>query len=336
MNRKYSGHTLNRVRDFTKPNFSLGSRDMEKALINASLEQQGGVKNNTHRSRLAAIRDFSAFLKVNTRIKRLNHIDKTTVLQYGEQLQERYEVGTLSPVTARDYLSHINRTLAQARGDETCVVRATADLGFVPKSGVAQTDGSIAERMHECVLNSVSEELGLIIQLQRKFGMRFREACLHDAQQSLRALAKNEIPTISRGTKGGQSRSMPVENTEQYNLLVRVAAYQKEHKTHTLIPDGRSFKSFQSYAWRETKAIDALYLTHGERKFFATEFYARKIGVRCPVQSGISHGKDHFAFIAKELAIPIEHAQSLDRIVRLELSELLGHHRVEITNAYLG
>ncbi|WP_235225355.1 hypothetical protein [Vibrio sp. ER1A] len=52
MTKKYTGHRLKGVRDFTKPNYSLGSRDIEKALINASLEQQGGIKSNTHMSRL--------------------------------------------------------------------------------------------------------------------------------------------------------------------------------------------------------------------------------------------------------------------------------------------
>lgn len=336
MNKKYSGHSLNRVRDFTKPNFSLGSRDIEKALINASLEQQGGIKNNTHIARLPAIRDFSDFLKTTTRIKRLNNIEKSTVMQYGEQLQERYETGDISPVTARDYLSHINRALAQARGDESCVVGATRELGFVPKTGIAQSDGSVSEEMHQRVLKKVSEELQLIMRLQRHFGLRFREACLFDAQECLKSLDKHETPSIVRGTKGGQRRCLPVETRSQYNLLLNVVKYQSENDTRTLIPDNFSFKSFQSYAWRASKAIDINYKSHGERKYFSCDFYFKRVGVRCPVQAGVTHGRAHYQLIAKKLAITEQQAKAVDVRVRKELSERLGHHRIEITNAYLG
>ena len=43
--KSYIGHLTNTSRDFSKPNFNLGSRDMAKALVNASFENQGGIVN---------------------------------------------------------------------------------------------------------------------------------------------------------------------------------------------------------------------------------------------------------------------------------------------------
>ncbi|WP_346657543.1 integrase domain-containing protein [Vibrio sp. CyArs1] len=336
LTKKYIGHRLKGVRDFTKPNYSLGSRDIEKALINASLEQQGGIKSNTHMSRLPALRDFSRFLKAETEIRRLNHIDKSVVLLYGEHLKALYEEGAFSAVTARDYLSHVNRSLAQARGDDQCVVRATLDLGFAPKSGIALVDGSVPDVLHQKVLAGVTVELQLVMQLQRFFGMRFREASLFDAQQCLRAIENDEIPSIVRGTKGGQRRLIPIETAKQYQLIQEVANYQKQSGFRTLIPERFSFKAFQSHAWRVSTTIDAHYKTHGERKYYACAFYLDRVGVPCPVQSGISHGKAHYQFIANKLSMTLQQAKALDLSVRTELSKRLGHHRVEITNAYLG
>ena len=255
---------------------------------------------------------------------------------YGEYLKTTYEEDECSPITARDYLSHVNRALAQARGDEQCVVRATRDLGFVPKSGIALVDGSVSEVLHQKVLRGVGEELKFIMQLQRLFGLRFREACLVDAKNCIKSYKNNEIPSITRGTKGGQSRLLPIETREQYRLLLNVVDYQIENSTRTLIPDTFSFKAFQSYAWRESTSMDSAYRSHGERKHFACNFYFDRVGVRCPVQSGTSHGREHYQFIAEKLSISEQQAKKLDRNVRLALSKRLGHHRIEITNAYLG
>ncbi len=114
--KNYVGHLAKGPRDFSKPNFNLGSRDMLKALINASFENQDGKVTNTHRARLAVLNHFVVFLKANTDIKRLNDIEKHHVHRFGEWLKNQADEELLSPVTARDYLSHVNRTLAQARG----------------------------------------------------------------------------------------------------------------------------------------------------------------------------------------------------------------------------
>lgn len=334
--KNYVGHLIHTPRDFTKPNFNLRSRDMVKALINASLENQGGMHNNTHKARIAALEQFGEFIKNNTNIKRLNDIKKQHVWHFGELLKNRADEEELSHGTARDYLSHVNRSLAQARGDEACTVFATRDLAFPPKSGIATVDGAVKAALHDKVLAEVTPEVGFVMQLQRAFGFRFREAALFDATRVLGELHKGLQPMLVRGTKGGQPRALPEITAEKYQLLMRVAAFQQVQHHDSLIPSHLSFKAFQSDAWRQTKAADDAYRSHGERKHFACLYYFELVGVRCPVQASIAHGKAHYQYIATTLNISEPEARQRDREARLRLSELLGHHRMGITNAYLG
>ena len=334
--RKYSGHIKYGLRDFSKPNFGLWSRDLEKALINASLENQGGTYSNTHKSRMPALRCFAAYVKAETTITRLEKIERYVVEQFGIYLKERYELGEISSRTARDYLSHANRALAQARGDETLVVNATRELGFVPKNGIALSDQSVSESLHSKIIESVSEEVGLVVQLQRAFGLRFREASLFDAKSVLKTFNSGDTPKIKRGTKGGQERILPIETLAQHKVLLAVAEYQITNDVISLVPEGKSFRAFQTHAWREFNEVNNSYRSHGERKFFACKYYRYYVGVSCPVQSNIEHGRAHIEFIADQKGISFEQAKQLDREARKMLSEILGHHRITITNAYLG
>ncbi|MGR5351745.1 integrase domain-containing protein [Vibrio sp. DNB22_19_2] len=334
--RQYMGHLPKGLRDFSKPNFNLAARKMDKALINASLEEQGGMVTNTHRARVPAIKKFIQFIEETTSVKRLNHINKQHVRSFGECLKNSAEEGLISPATARDYLSHVNRALAQARGDERCVVNATRDLDFTPKSGIATVDQSVSEALHQKVLAKVSTEVGLVMELQRAFGFRFREGALFDASRVLKEIQQDKVPMLIRGTKGGQTRALTEIIQEKYQLLLRVAQFQALSGHDSLVPSHLSFKAFQSAAWRETKKADPQYRSHGERKHFACEFYFERMGVRCPVQADVEHGKAHYQYIAKALNISEIEAKRRDHEVRLRLSELLGHHRVSVTNAYCG
>ncbi|MBE3868274.1 hypothetical protein HJ160_03830 [Vibrio parahaemolyticus] len=333
---KYTGVLITGIRDIRKANHNLRSKAMDKALINASLEQTGGVKNNTHLARLPALRDFARYIRQEEGVSRLNYITKNAVIRYGEVLKAKYESGIINHVTARDYLSHVNVALSQARGDDTLTVHATKELGYVPKSGIAQKDGSVPFSMHIEVKRSVSKEVALVMTLQREFGLRFREASLFNAVDALKLIDLGKTPAVKRGTKGGQARPMPVDTDLKYETLLKVVQYQLSNDTKSLIPSEHNFKSFQSMAWRETTTANPNYKSHGERKHFACQYYLQHVGVPCPVQAKVPHGHPHHEFVAKQLGLPLNEVRILDRRVRLALSKLLGHHRVEVTNAYLG
>ncbi len=212
MAKLYDGHLPNGARDFRKPNFGLKARQIDKALVNASLEQLGGMKNNTHEARSSACRDLAQFLKTETQVKRLNQIERHHIEQYGEYLRERFETEEgFSASSARDYLSHVNVCLAQARGDKSLIVRATRDLDFPPKNGIATKDNSITAQQHTFITTKASEAVAVVGGIGREFGARFREGSLLDCAKALEEYLQTGHITLSRGTKGGQARVIPVE-----------------------------------------------------------------------------------------------------------------------------
>ncbi len=88
------------------------------------------------------------------------------------------------------------------------MINATRDLCFTPKSGIANEDRSVSEELHAKVLANVTPEVGFVMQLQRLFGLRFREAALLDATKVLEALHQGSVPMLVKGTKGGQPRPL--------------------------------------------------------------------------------------------------------------------------------
>ncbi|MEZ8967910.1 hypothetical protein AB6E53_14565 [Vibrio breoganii] len=336
MKKSYKGVALRGLRNFSKLNYGLQARQIDKALINASLEQNGGMRNNTHLARLSACRDFASFVKSETEVKRLEHLSKSHILQYGEQLRERFEAGHVSSSTARDYLSHVNKCLEQARGDDALKVYATKELGYPPKSGIALKDGSVPEALHQRIIEQVSEPVAVVCSLQRALGPRMREGSLLDCEKALKEALDTGKITIERGTKGGQKRVVPIDYPSQIEALERGAALQRQTGHDNAIPDSMSFKAFQSAAYRETKCVDATYVSHGERKHFANTQYELKMGALSPVRANIPHGKAHHEYLARTLNISLSEVRLRDQFVRLEISKMLGHHREGITNAYVG
>ncbi|MEZ9701844.1 phage integrase SAM-like domain-containing protein [Vibrio sp. 10N.261.46.E12] len=289
MAKLYDGHLPNGARDFRKPNFGLKARQIDKALVNASLEQLGGMKNNTHEARSSACRDLAQFLKTETQVKRLNQIERHHIEQYGEYLRERFETEEgFSASSARDYLSHVNVCLAQARGDKSLIVRATRDLDFPPKNDIATKDNSITAQQHTFITTKASEAVAVVGGIGREFGARFREGSLLDCAKALEEYLQTGHITLSRGTKGGQARVIPVERQAQVDVLERGQRLQRKTGHDNAVPKHESFKAFQSRAWREHKTIDPAYRSHGERKFFACHYYAQQMGVNPPVVAGIN------------------------------------------------
>ncbi|MDN3716563.1 integrase domain-containing protein [Vibrio breoganii] len=336
MKHNYSGHLPNPVRDFTKPNFSLGSRDIGKALINASLEETGGVKNNTHTARCSACRDFSQFIKHETDVYTLMNINREHIVLYGEYLREQFESGELSASSARDYLSHINVCLSQARGDDSCKVLATRDLNYPPKSGIALVDSSTPILVHKRIVNDCCLPVAVTFELQRELGLRFREGALLDSTTLLKQARLGGEVEVNRGTKGGQARTIPIDKSSQLEALYKGHKLQESTGHDNAIPINMSLKAFQSFAWREAKMVDPSFRSHGERQHYACRFYEENLGVAPPVVSGVPHGEQHHQYITEQLSIDLNEAKRRDNAVRLALSKVLGHHRVVVTNAYVG
>jgi len=139
--------------------------------------------------------------------------------------------------------------------------------------------------------------------------------------------------TITDGTKGGRSRTVPIVTREQTAILNRAARLQG--KDRSLIPAHLSYQAYRNQAYQALKGTP-LTGFHGHRHEYAQERYQQLTGCACPVVAQVPHGSAHHRHLASQLHLSLEVARETDRQARLQVALELGHNRINITNSYLG
>lgn len=168
-------------------------------------------------------------------------------------------------------------------------------------------------------LRQVSDDrVRLALRLQEAFGLRKEEVL--KMRPSI-AYKGDHLHLKASWTKGGRARSIPVFSEYQKTLL--------EH-THqivgrgSLIPDGKNYIQFVRTYYEATKAA-GIAKPHGLRHFYAQQRYRELTG---GMQPRVCGGK------ARSDMSDMERMK--DFAARMEISQELGHNRLEITNVYLG
>lgn len=317
-------------RNLEARNFGFKTRDMNSAGNKAIAERGRGIK--TQADLRQRFKLFTNYLKDHTDIRRLNDVSKDTVRDYANYLQDR----DLGASTLQNYLSAVNVTMEQCRLDSDVHLDPVREAGMPQRNGIATSSKFVDQDRHDEAKDHVSERLGAMMDLQREFGLRFKESCLLDANKCLADLNKGNFIHVDRGTKGGQARDIPLNEQHRDSQIeaLRKAADIQGNQYH-LIPENTSFKQFQRECYSELKNTD-LNGFHTERHTYANDRYEQLTGFKSPVESPFSHGKEHIDGMAKALDLTNEQAKELDRYARTMISEELGHHRLDVTNKYLG
>lgn len=176
--------------------------------------------------------------------------------------------------------------------------------------------------------------VGIQLRLMLAFGMRRKEAVMfapHVAEVPAYALPKDHPAAtrfvsflrIKRGTKGGHLRYTAVRSDEQREALAearRVATIRDGHVGCPGLTLKQSLDRFSNVVRTVGISRKGLGVTaHGLRHQFANDLYFEIATVRSPVQGG---------------------DPALDPAVRREayrqVAEQLGHHRPQVSTAYLG
>ncbi len=175
------------------------------------------------------------------------------------------------------------------------------------------------------VLNRIIAKDSLValqLALQHAFGLRVREAFRLRPAESYQAGCRLEL---TRGTKGGRPRTVPVETEEQRKLL--------EHALEVAKLNGGSMmpRDFSEISWRHHyysvlrncgfTQRDLGITSHGLRHDYAQKLYQKVSGQDAPVISGTT-------YVDGEVG-------RADLVARLEVAEALGHGRYDITRHYL-
>lgn len=310
-------------------NFGLGSRDMEFAgALALKKEMQSFSSIATMAERWGQFAKWAKAIGIN----RLEHIQRADVILYGEDLADRVERGEMKAATAQNYISAINRVMRIARDDKEVWVSPTKHCGIPERSGIAKESKALPEAEHNAALLTVSIRLGALLCLQRMLGQRFEESAKFDVHAALKEALQSGTLLIKDGTKGGCEREVPIWSECQIAVLQRAGEIQGGDRS--MIPANQRYAEFQREAYKEATAAKIHF--HAERHHYAQIRYQMLACCLCPVQAGVAHGQAHFDYMAKVLGVPVAEARKIDREARLVVAQELGHHRVEITNAYLG
>ncbi len=307
-------------------NFGVGTRDLLRA--GEMFVHQSELSFSSKATIKMRWRKFCAFAKFHG-IRKLEQINKSFLVCYGQSLQVQIEKNTLSPATAQNYVSAVNTVLNIATNNQWESVRPTFDCHIDRRQRIAQTNKATSLAMHLKTQAAVSERLSVLLGLQRTLGLRFKESVLLDARAALKSSKRNNKIIISRGTKGGRKRQVPVTQ-EARHVLTKAAQLQDGV---SMIPDNLNYHQFQTRCYQEM--INHPCHFHGERHFYAQKRYKEITGAPAPIAANWLR-KERLQKLAAYLSVDVEKASEIDQYARLQIARELGHGREEVTNAYLG
>jgi len=220
----------------------------------------------------------------------------------------------ISDATIRNRLGWI-RWVGDHVGKEGLIPKDNSAFGLAERTPFK---GSKAKRLDADKLARVRDEtIRLALQLQAAFGLRREEALKF---RPVIGDLGDHIALKAAWCKGGRARTVPITHPRQREILDAVARVAGDG---SLIPTGRTYrKHLQTYK-AQTRAA-GLGQAHGLRHGYAQWRYKVLTGWACPAAGGRS---------AEQMNFTDRH---FDEMARMQVSNELGHNRIDVTDIYLG
>jgi hypothetical protein len=205
--------------------------------------------------------------------------------------------------------------------------------GKLGKSGIVKADNAAYDIGRRSNVATVSKartldagELAKVIdpfvamslKLQAAFGLRREESIKIVPAWADRG---DHLLLKASWTKGGREREVPIRTTEQRALLADAKALAAGKSL--VDPAYRCYRAWLSH-FRHACDAAGIQKVHGHRHFYAQQRYRELSGRACPACGGAS---------SKQLSLD---QRAIDRKIRLQISNELGHGREQITTVYLG
>ncbi|MDH3598122.1 MAG: integrase domain-containing protein [Candidatus Tectomicrobia bacterium] len=235
------------------------------------------------------------------------------------RLLKRWEEEDLSPGTIKNRMA-VLRWWAQKIGRGHILSKSNDDYDIPRRQYVTNISKGI-QLAHESLAKITCPYVKLSLMLQRDFGLRKEEAiCFAPSYAWNPEQDPNWIHLKPWWTKGGRPRSVPVRTEAQRETLTAVSALCGRG---SLIPEGKKIEDQRGRYDAQTRQA-GLSKLHGLRHAYAQQRFFDLKGEPCPVLGG------------KRRRDMTKEERAADDAVRLDISEELGHSRVDITNIYLG
>jgi hypothetical protein len=263
-------------------------------------------------------------------VKKMELITSALVVEYGQQLQRELDAGERKSSSApKNYVSAVNTVLRLATNGEWKTVKPGKDCGIQARAYITTESKSMSEATHQTAQRVVGDRISCLLELQRAFGLRFKESCLLNPRLALKEAVKHGGITLKAGTKGGKRRQVPCRPCG-ITALEKAILVQNGR---SMIPKNRLYSDFRKECYAQAKVAGIGF--HSERHYYAQERYQEITGAPAPIDAGWSR-KERILHLAIYLKTSEDDAEKLDHDARLQVSIELGHNRPGITNAYLG
>lgn len=231
-----------------------------------------------------------------------------------EALVAHWKARQITDVTIRNRLGWI-RWVGDHVGKPGLIPKDNAVFGLAERTPY---QGSKARRLDAETLNKVRDEtIRQALRLQAAFGLRREEALKFRPSIADKG---DHIVLKASWCKGGRSRVIHINHPRQREILDEVA---KVTGDGSLIPTGRNYKKHLQTYKAETRRA-GLGQAHGLRHAYAQWRYKVLTGRDCPAKGGPA---------AETLSATDRH---FDSLARMQISNELGHSRIDVTDTYLG
>ncbi len=213
------------------------------------------------------------------------------------------------------------------------------------------------------------ERLSASLELQKSFGLRAKESFGLRSETIEKGLESGKLHLTKHDyTKNGRPRTIEVKTPEQRETLQKVQNLLRENNLKSLAGEknlAREVKSFKSFAYNQVtsynKETSEKFNFHSERHAWAQEKYSEMwkertgVSIQAPIkyyserlQENNWDGSGKFYDAVKEFEVKpfadyvqeqvpeIDNFREIDQEIRMEISEELGHSRLDITHTYLG
>jgi Integrase len=273
---------------------------------------------------------FCAWISENHGIKKMENVTFELVVAYGQHLQSELDAGLRKSSSApKSYVSAVNTVMKLATLNRWKTVRPGSDCGISRCNYIPDESKAMTSATHQTAQRVVGERIACLMEMQRFFGLRFKESCLVSPKQALKDVQKQGYITLKAGTKGGKKRNVPCR-PGGIAILEKAASFQDGR---SMVPKSMLYVQFRTECYAQAKLAGIGF--HGERHYYAQSRYTEITGAPAPVHVGWPR-RGRIKNLAEFLGVSEDDAKKIDSEARLEISIALGHNREDVTNAYLG
>lgn len=231
-----------------------------------------------------------------------------------DALVRHWKAKGIEDQTIRNRMTWI-RWWASRVGKPGLIPAKNESFGLAPRG--AAFENRAKQATPELLARVADERVRLALRLEAAFGLRREEAL---KMRLVIADKGDRLALKSTWTKGGRYREIPLTHPRQRELLQEVRRVVGDG---ALIPPGKNY--YQAMKNYENQLIKAgVSNAHGFRHAYAQWRYKVLTGWACPAAGGPTVNTMNRQEAAR------------DRAARLEVSQELGHGRLDVTDTYLG